>query len=147
MITYNHEKYIEEAILGVLRQETEFDIELIVSNDDSPDDTDKIIRRIIKEHPKAFCIRYIKHNENIGAMPNSLHNLKLCTGRYIALCEGDDCWTDSKKLQIQIEAMQKSYLPPHAPTALWRFIISRQKYLARVTLLWEAASFVPQPPL
>ena len=107
MITYNHEKYIEEAILGVLRQETEFDIELIVSNDDSPDDTDKIIRRIIKEHPKAFCIRYIKHNENIGAMPNSLHNLKLFTGRYIALCEGDDCWTDSKKLQIQIEAMQK----------------------------------------
>ena len=110
MITYNHEEYIEEAILGVLTQETSFDIELIISNDNSPDLTDLIIRRIIKEHPKAFCIRYIKHNENIGAMPNSLHNLQLCGGKYIALCEGDDCWTDPLKLQIQINEMQRQ---PH----------------------------------
>jgi len=107
MITYNHEEYIEEAILGVLMQETNFDIELIISNDNSPDRTDAIIRRIIKEHSKAFCIRYIKHNENIGAMPNSLHNLQLCSGKYVALCEGDDCWTDPEKLQIQIDEMQR----------------------------------------
>ncbi|MCX7088114.1 MAG: glycosyltransferase [Methylococcales bacterium] len=107
MITYNHEQYIEEAINGVLMQETDFDVELIISNDNSPDQTDAIVQRIIKEHPKGRWIHYIKHEKNIGMMPNILDNLQRCNGEYIAICEGDDYWTDPLKLHVQIDAMKK----------------------------------------
>jgi glycosyltransferase involved in cell wall biosynthesis len=107
MITYNHEDYIEEAIHGVLKQKTSFELELVISNDNSPDATHEIIQRIRQEHPKGDCIKYIRHTENIGIMPNSMHNLRHCTGDYIAFCEGDDSWTDGLKLQIQINEMQQ----------------------------------------
>ena len=108
MITYNHGKYIEEAINGVLMQETDFDVELVISNDNSPDQTDAIIQRIIKEHPKGYWINYIKHEKNLGMMPNLIDNYKQCTGEYIAICEGDDYWTDPKKLQQQVAFLENN---------------------------------------
>jgi glycosyltransferase involved in cell wall biosynthesis len=108
MITYNHEKYIEEAINGVLMQVTDFEVELIISNDNSPDQTDTIIQRIIKEHPKGYWIKYIKHEKNLGAIPNSMDNFKQCSGEYIAICEGDDYWTDPSKLQKQVCFLQEN---------------------------------------
>jgi glycosyltransferase involved in cell wall biosynthesis len=106
MITYNHEKYIEEAINGVLMQEVDFDVELIISNDNSPDQTDTIIQKILKEHPKSHCIKYIKNKKNLGIMQNLADNLKSCKGQYIAICEGDDYWTDSTKLQKQVQFLE-----------------------------------------
>jgi len=108
MITYRHEEYIEEAILGVLMQQTCFEFELILSNDNSPDNSDQIIRRILDEHPRANCVRYIRHAENIGIMQNALDNLERCCGEYIAFCEGDDVWINPLKLQIQIDALRHS---------------------------------------
>ena len=70
MITYGQEKYIREAIEGVLMQECDFEVELILSNDCSPDRTDEIIQDIIKNHPKGCWIKYFKHESNIGMMPN-----------------------------------------------------------------------------
>jgi glycosyltransferase involved in cell wall biosynthesis len=102
MITYGHEKYIDNAISGVLMQEYNFELELIISNDCSPDDTDEVINNIINNHPRASSIKYIKHNHNIGAMSNFLYSLNEAKGKYIALCEGDDYWTDPLKLQTQI---------------------------------------------
>ena len=108
MITYNHEKYIEEAINGVLMQETDFEVELVISNDNSLDQTDTIIQHILKEHPKGHWIKYIKHEKNLGMMQNSMDNFKQCSGEYIACCEGDDYWTDKHKLQIQINLMREN---------------------------------------
>ena len=108
MITYNHEKYIEEAINGVLMQVTDFEIELIISNDNSLDQTDAIIQHIIKEHPKGYWIKYIKHEKNLGAMQNLVDNFKQCTGEYIAICEGDDYWTDPSKIQKQVNFLQEN---------------------------------------
>ncbi|WP_316632863.1 glycosyltransferase [uncultured Flavobacterium sp.] len=106
MITYGHEKYIREAIEGVLMQECDFEIELVLSNDCSPDQTDKIIHDILSNHPKASCIKYYKHEKNIGMMPNFIDALKKCNGKYVALCEGDDYWTDSLKLQKQVNFLE-----------------------------------------
>ena len=103
-----HEKYIEEAINGVLMQETDFEVELVISNDNSPDQTDAIIQRIIKEHPKGHWINYIKHEKNLGMMPNAIDNLKQCSGEYIACCEGDDYWTEPKKLQKQVDFLESN---------------------------------------
>jgi glycosyltransferase involved in cell wall biosynthesis len=103
MITYGHEKFIEEAINGVLMQECDFEYELIIANDCSPDNTDAVINKILKSHPKGNCIRYFKHEKNIGMMPNFIFALEQCKGNYIALCEGDDYWTDVLKLQKQVD--------------------------------------------
>lgn len=108
MITYNHEEYIREAIEGVLIQETNFDFELIIVNDCSTDNTHGIINDIIKAHPKSDIIKYIQHKNNIGMMPNFVFALKKCNAPYIALCEGDDYWTDPLKLQIQIGFLENN---------------------------------------
>jgi glycosyltransferase involved in cell wall biosynthesis len=106
MITYNHEKYIREAIDGVLMQQTDFPIELILANDCSTDSTDSVIQNILAMHPKANYIRYFHHPKNLGMMPNFIFALGQCQGKYIALCEGDDYWTDPLKLQKQVDFLE-----------------------------------------
>lgn len=112
MITYNHENFIREAIDGVLMQECNFEVELILANDCSSDATHIIIEDILKNHPRASWIKYIKHKENRGMMPNFIWALKQCQGKYIALCEGDDYWTDPLKLQKQVDFLEgnKGYI-------------------------------------
>ena len=108
MITYGHEKYIEEAIKGVFLQKTNFPLELIISNDKSPDSTDEIIKNIIKYAPEDISVKYIQHPENIGMLPNLISTLKMAAGKYIAVCEGDDYWIDEKKLQKQTDFLEKN---------------------------------------
>ncbi len=108
MITYGHEKYIEEAIKGVFLQKTNFPLELIISNDKSPDSTDEIVKNIIKSAPENISVKYIQHTENIGMLPNLISTLKMAEGKYIAVCEGDDYWTDENKLQKQTDFLEKN---------------------------------------
>ncbi|RVT75872.1 glycosyltransferase [Flavobacterium sufflavum] len=106
MITYGHENYIREAIEGVLMQECDFCIELIIANDASPDSTDEIIQTLIESHLKSTWIKYVKHEKNIGMMPNFIYALQQCEGKYIALCDGDDYWIDSLKLRKQVDFLE-----------------------------------------
>ncbi|NWL04052.1 hypothetical protein DM790_24805 [Flavobacterium collinsii] len=106
MITYGHEKFIEEAIKGVLMQEVDFDLELIIANDASPDKTDEIVISIVQNHPRGSWIKYIKHETNIGMMQNFKFSLESSKGKYIAMCEGDDYWTDPLKLQKQVDFLE-----------------------------------------
>ena len=104
-ITYNHEKYIEETIDSFLMQETDFPFEIVIGEDCSTDGTKKIIDDYIKEYPKL--IKLVTSESNVGMNLNFSRTILSCKGQYIALCEGDDYWTDKDKLQIQIEEMQK----------------------------------------
>lgn len=106
MITYGHELYIKEAIESVLMQHTDFDYELIITDDCSPDATENVVRSLIESHKNGHRIRYTKHKENLGMMPNFVYTLKQCNGKYIALCEGDDYWTDPLKLQKQVDFLE-----------------------------------------
>jgi glycosyltransferase involved in cell wall biosynthesis len=106
ILTYGHENYIEQAINGVLMQECNFEVELIITNDCSPDKTDALIIDIIKTHPKTSWIKYIRHEKNIGAMSNFVFTLKEAKGKYIAICDGDDYWTDPLKLQKQVDFLE-----------------------------------------
>jgi glycosyltransferase involved in cell wall biosynthesis len=108
MITYGHENYIAQAIEGVLMQECDFEIELILANDCSPDNTDAIVQGFLKNHPRGSCIKYIKHDKNIGMMSNGNFAAKQCKGKYIAICEGDDYWTDPLKLQKQVDFLESN---------------------------------------
>lgn len=106
MITYKHEAYIAQAIEGVLMQKTDFDFDLVICDDFSPDSTEQIIRDIISTHPKGHLIKYFRHPKNIGMQANGLFAVQQCHGKYIALCEGDDYWTDPQKLQKQVDFLE-----------------------------------------
>jgi len=106
MITYNHEKYIAQAIEGVLMQKTNFKIELIIGEDCSTDNTAQIIKEYAKKYPSIIKPRF--NQPNMGVMPNMIKTLNECTGKYIALCEGDDYWTDPYKLQKQVDFLEEN---------------------------------------
>jgi glycosyltransferase involved in cell wall biosynthesis len=104
-ITYNHVKYIAEAIDSFLMQETNFPFEIVIGEDCSTDDTRKIIEEYATNYPNI--IKLITSENNVGMQQNGQRTMNACTGEYIAFCEGDDYWTDTKKLQIQIDEMKK----------------------------------------
>ncbi|SHE91955.1 Glycosyltransferase involved in cell wall bisynthesis [Chryseobacterium arachidis] len=108
MITYGHEKYIEESINGVLSQVLDAEIELLISDDCSPDNTEIIVKKIIDTHPNGSWIKYIRHTENKGAIPNFAWTISQSTGKYVALCEGDDYWTDPLKLKKQVDFLERN---------------------------------------
>jgi len=106
IITYAHEKYIQEAIEGVLLQKYNGTIELIIANDNSPDTTDEVIKKVIKKTPQQIKVKYTNHEINKGMMPNFIWAFQQAKGKYIALCEGDDYWTDPLKLQKQVDFLE-----------------------------------------
>lgn len=108
MITYMHEAFIAQAIEGVLMQEVDFEIELVIAEDASPDNSFLTIRDFINSHPKRHLIRYIRNSNNKGVNQNFIDAILLCKGKYIALCEGDDYWTDPLKLQKQVDFLEEN---------------------------------------
>lgn len=101
MITYNHEKYITQAIESVLAQETNFDFELVIGEDCSSDRTRLICERYERDVPQI--VKILWRDRNVGIHNNVILTLQACTGQYIAMLEGDDYWIDTKKLQKQAD--------------------------------------------
>lgn len=99
MITYNHEAFISKAIEGVLMQKTAFSYELVIGEDGSTDNTRKICEIYQAKYPDK--IKLLPFTGNKGMSGNYIATLKACTGKFIALCEGDDYWTDPAKLEKQ----------------------------------------------
>ena len=108
MITYNHENFIKQAIEGVLLQNCNCIVELIIANDKSPDKTDEVIKSIINSHRNASWIKYTCHSRNKGMMANFIWSLNQAKGKYVAICEGDDYWTDPLKLQKQVDFLENN---------------------------------------
>lgn len=106
MITYNHEKYIAQAIESVMAQKTNFDFELIIGEDYSTDNTKNILIEYQKKYPKR--IKLILLDKNIGMMKNFIQTLKTCKGEYVAFLEGDDYWSDKYKLLKQVNLLNAS---------------------------------------
>src|SRR5690606_19795158 len=92
MTTYGHDKYIVQALDGVLSQNFEGTVEVLISNDKSPDDTDAVIRQYLStvKVPENFIINYINQEKNLGALENFLWTIENVKGEYVAICEGDD---------------------------------------------------------
>lgn len=108
MMTYGHQYYIADAINGVLLQKVNFDVELLIADDCSPDTTKEIVESIVDQSPSNFRIRYVRHEINKGISDNFLWAARQITGKYVALCEGDDYWTDPEKLQKQVDFLDKN---------------------------------------
>lgn len=106
MTTYNHERYIAEAIESVLRQQTSFGVEIVVGEDCSTDRTMAVVRDYERMYPD--CIRVITAEENVGWRKNYRRTIAAARGKYIALLDGDDYFTHRKKLQLQVELLEQN---------------------------------------
>jgi len=106
-ITYNHEKYIADAIESFLMQKTDFNFEILIHDDASTDRTPEIIKEYQEKYPDIVKPIYQKENQySKGIKMCYEFNNKRAKGKYIAVCEGDDYWTDPYKLQKQIDFME-----------------------------------------
>lgn len=105
MVTYNHEKYISKAIESVLMQKVDFDYELLIGDDVSPDSTVKILMEYKEKFPNK--IKLFLRNENLGSTKNICDLFNNSSGKYIAILEGDDYWTDESKLQKQVDYLEE----------------------------------------
>ncbi|MBS4174155.1 glycosyltransferase [Bacillus sp. FJAT-49736] len=108
-VSYNHEDFIAEAIESFLMQKTNFEYEILIYDDASTDSTQEIIRRYEKKYPNVIKPIYGKVNQYSRGLKviGSINN-KRARGKYIALCEGDDYWTNPYKLQKQVDYMENN---------------------------------------
>ena len=100
IVTYNHEKYIAQAVESALAQRTDFPIEIVVGEDASTDKTRQILVELARQHPER--LRLLLHERNLGGPENVAAVLEACRGQYVAMLEGDDYWTHPLKLQKQV---------------------------------------------
>ena len=106
--TYNHEKYIKEALEGFIMQKTKYRFEALIHDDASTDGTATIIKEYADRYPDI--IKPILQTENQFSKHvkiNATYQYPRVSGKYIAMCEGDDYWTDPYKLQKQFDAMEE----------------------------------------
>lgn len=101
MITYNHERFVAQAIDSVLMQQTSFPFDLVIGEDCSTDGTRAIVCDYGARYPDR--IRLLLPDHNLGMMPNAVATFAACRGQLVALLEGDDYWTDPAKLQRQAD--------------------------------------------
>lgn len=107
-ITYGHGPFLIKTIESVLSQKYDGEVEFIIANDNSPDNTDELITAFLENSsiPSNFRIRYTRHEINKGMMPNFIWAIRQATGTYLAICDGDDYWTDPLKLQKQVSFLE-----------------------------------------
>ena len=101
MITYNHERYLAQALESVLVQRVNFDYEIVVGEDCSTDRTREILMDFHRRNPDKIVP--LLRERNLGAMRNFMETLAACRGQYVALLEGDDYWISEDKLQRQVD--------------------------------------------
>jgi glycosyltransferase involved in cell wall biosynthesis len=106
MLAFQHERFIGRAIEGVLNQECDFPVELVIGEDGSTDGTRRIVLDYQKRHPGL--IRVLLSKVNSGAFENSMRCIHATRGKYVAICEGDDYWHHSGKLQMQVDLMESN---------------------------------------
>ncbi|MCD6366200.1 MAG: glycosyltransferase, partial [Bacteroidales bacterium] len=112
--TYQHVNFIKECLNSILMQQTNFEYEIVLGEDESTDGTREICIEYAKKHPDK--IRLFLRDRKLTALYdeqgkfrkslNSTFTFKSCRGKYLAACEGDDYWTDPYKLQKQVDFLE-----------------------------------------
>ena len=108
-ITYNHAPYIRQCLEGFMMQQTDFPIEVLIHDDASTDGTTEIIKEYEAKYPDIIKPIYEEENQWVkGRRGSAVFNFPRAKGKYIAMCEGDDYWTDSLKLQKQVDILNSN---------------------------------------
>ncbi|WP_289574031.1 glycosyltransferase family 2 protein [Phocaeicola salanitronis] len=106
-MTYNHAAFVRQCLDGFMMQKCSFNFEVLIHDDASTDGTQDIIREYEMKYPDIIKPIYQKENQySKGIDPGLKYNAPRAKGKYIALCEGDDYWTDPYKLQKQVDFLE-----------------------------------------
>lgn len=145
VVTYRHEAFIAQAVESVLSQQTDFPIEILISEDRSPDRTRDIVTELQRRHPTTIRLFLSERNQNDNAVLTRAWEAAL--GTYIAVLDGDDYWTEPLKLQKQVEFLERHpnvFVCGHAVTVVDEhgkdlkaskgFDIHEDRYLSREDL-------------
>ena len=106
-LVYNHEPFLRVCFDGFVMQKTTFPIEILVHDDASTDHSVDIIREYTAKYPDLFKPIYQAENQYSKGVDVFSLNARRAQGKYIAVCEGDDYWTDPMKLQKQVEFLEE----------------------------------------
>lgn len=106
VLVYNHERYICQALDSILAQKVNFDYEIVIAEDCSTDSSREIVIRYKEKYPDI--IKLILHSVNVGMNRNAQIVSEHCEGKYRAICEGDDYWIDSHRLQRQVDFLENN---------------------------------------
>lgn len=101
LITYNQEKYVQQAVESILMQRIEGEVEVIIADDCSSDSTLEVIKSFEQKSP--FKFKYLSAQNNLGHPQNYKRAIQACAGEYIAILEGDDYWTDPCRVQKHVD--------------------------------------------
>ncbi len=104
--TYNHERFIRDTLESLVNQAVAFPYEIIVADDASTDSTRNIILEFCDKYPNLIVP--ILREKNVGIGRNYYDALRHVRGRFLAICDGDDCWIDSLKLKKQVDFLTKN---------------------------------------
>lgn len=164
MLTYNQERYIDQAIRSVMLQQTDYPFELVIGDDASTDATGTICRAWQERYPQQIVL--FDRKENLGLQQNFIQTYEQCRGEYVAICEGDDFWVSKHKLQRQVDFLESH---PHYSTCFHRVInyyeenqskslsnggqktdtdivdLARSNYISNVSALFRRNLFGPLP--
>lgn len=106
MLVYNQDKFLEQAINSVLKQDFDFEYEIIIGEDFSTDKSREICIEFQKIYPEK--IKLLLQDNNKGLMKNYHDILNICRGKYITGCAGDDYWIDNLKIKKQFDFLEKN---------------------------------------
>ena len=106
VLTYNQEAYIGKTLDSILEQDWKVPYEIVIGEDCSTDNTRKVLQTYKEKYSEV--IKLIFRKKNVGSKLNFIETLQACQGQYIALCEGDDYWTDKNKITEQLELFEKN---------------------------------------
>lgn len=107
-LTYNHEEYLAKTLAGFCNQETEYSYEILIHDDCSTDGTIEMLKAFEKENPGRVKVIYEDVNQFSRGVNIAYQIMaKYVRCKYVAVCEGDDWWTDPHKLQKQVSFMEK----------------------------------------
>jgi glycosyltransferase involved in cell wall biosynthesis len=104
IVTYNHERFIDECVRSVLAQETDFEFDIRIGEDRSSDATASVLHTLEAEFPHRITVKY--RQQNLGAEKNFEDIVLSSDAKYVAFLEGDNCWIDPEKLQRQVDLLE-----------------------------------------
>jgi glycosyltransferase involved in cell wall biosynthesis len=125
--SYNHERYIEQCLESILDQKGNFNLEVILGDDCSTDNTRKILSQYSEKYPGIITM--LPQEANLGLTKNLKRCLENCRGDFIAVCEGDDFWTDPYKLNKQMNFLNEHTRSSMCFSALLLYYEEENRYV------------------
>lgn len=127
IITYNQEQTICQTLDGIVCQQGDFDLEVVIGEDHGTDGTRAICEEYAVRYPSI--VRLLPDEPNMGIMRNFARVMKACSGDYIAMCAGDDYWCDEHKLQKQLDYFNAHPEVGVVSTSGYRLLVRRNKLI------------------